>query len=118
MRLKECVSNEEYGIYYYPQVIRTNSNLPFFVASPKLFALMNDGNNSSFMPKTVVQEIGGKRVTVRKIEMNGKEIQVVKLGDIADVKVGLQTGDNQAYLFQNPDARGIIAVLRMLEGIC
>ena len=105
--VKECVSNEEYGIYYYPQgLIRTNSNLPFFVASPKLFALMNDSNDPSCMPKTINQEIGGKRVKVRKIEMNGKEIQVVKLGDIADVKVGLQTGDNQAYLFQNPDARG------------
>ena len=105
--VKECVSNEEYGIYYYPQgLIRTNSNLPFFVASPKLFALMNDSNDPSCMPKTINQQIGGKRLKVRKIEMNGKEIQVVKLGDIADVKVGLQTGDNQAYLFQNPDARG------------
>ncbi|MEA5480389.1 hypothetical protein VB774_22375 [Pseudanabaena galeata UHCC 0370] len=105
--VRDCVSNEEYGIYYYPQgLIRTNSNLPFFVASPKLFALMNDSNDPSCMPKTVEQEIGGKRVKVRKIEMNGKEIQVVKLGDIADVKQGLATGDNQAYLFQNPDARG------------
>ncbi|MFN8904661.1 MAG: hypothetical protein ACK5X7_07530, partial [Pseudanabaena sp.] len=105
--VKECVSNEEYGIYYYRQgLIRTNSNLPFFVASPKLFALMNDSNDPSCMPKTINQQIGGKRLKVRKIEMNGKEIQVVKLGDIADVKVGLQTGDNQAYLFQNPDARG------------
>ncbi|CAH2574787.1 putative adenine-specific methylase MJECS02 [Planktothrix rubescens] len=105
--VKECVSNEEYGIYYYPQgLIRTNSNLPFFVASPKLFALMNDSNDPDCLPKTIVQEIGGKRLTVRKIEMNRKEIQVVKLGDIADVKQGLATGDNQAYLFQNPAARG------------
>jgi hypothetical protein len=105
--VKECVSNEEFGIYYYPQgLIRTNNNLPFFVASPKLFVLMNDSNDPSCMPKTINQEIGGKMLKVRKIEMNGKEIQVVKLGDIADVKVGLQTGDNQAYLFQNPDARG------------
>ena len=105
--VRDCVSNEEYGIYYYPQgLIRTNSNLPFFVATPKLFALMNDSNDPDRMPKTINQEIGGKMLKVRKIEMNGKEIQVVKLGDIADVKVGLQTGDNQAYLFQNPDARG------------
>jgi hypothetical protein len=105
--VKECVSNEEYAIYYYSQsLIKTNSNLPFFVASPKLFALMNDCNDPSCMPKTINQEIGGKMLKVRKIEMNGKEIHVVKLGDIADVKVGLQTGDNQAYLFQNPDARG------------
>jgi hypothetical protein len=34
---------QKYAIYYYPQaLIRTNSNLPFFVASPKLFAFQND----------------------------------------------------------------------------
>jgi hypothetical protein len=34
-----CVSNEEYAIYYYPQaLIKTNSNLPFFVASPFNFS--------------------------------------------------------------------------------
>ena len=38
--------------------------------------------------------------------MNGKKIKIVKLGDIADVKQGLATGDNNAYLFQKPEARG------------
>jgi type I restriction-modification system DNA methylase subunit/DNA polymerase IIIc chi subunit len=100
----QSISNSEYAIYYYPQfLIKTNSNLPFFVASPKLFALMNDSSKDL---KRENKEIGGKTVSVRKIEINGKEIEVVKLGDIADVKVGLQTGDNVAYLFQNPDARG------------
>lgn len=100
----QSVSNEEYAIYYYPQaLIKTNSNLPFFVASPKLFALMNDSGKDL---KKELKEIGGKKVQVRKIPMNGKEIEVVKLGDIADVKVGLQTGDNNAYLYQNPEARG------------
>ena len=99
-----CVSNEEYAIYYYPQsLIRTNSNLPFFVANPKLFALMND---SSTDLKKEIKEIGGKNVRVRTITMNNKEIEVVKLGDIADVKQGLATGDNDAYLFQNPESRG------------
>jgi hypothetical protein len=98
------ISNEEYAIYYYPQaLIKTNSNLPFFVASPKLFALMNDSGKDL---KKELKKIGGKQTQVRKILMNGKEIEVVKLGDIADVKVGLQTGDNQAYLYQNPEARG------------
>jgi len=101
---KANISNEEYAIYYYPQaLIKTNSNLPFFVASPKLFALMNDSGKDL---KKELKKIGGKQIQVRKIPMNGKEIEVVKLGDIADVKVGLQTGDNQAYLFQNPEARG------------
>ena len=102
-----CVSNEEYAIYYYPQsLIRTYNNLPFFVASPKLFALMNDGNDQTRKPQTEIQTIGGKQVNVRTIVINRNEIQLVKLGDIADVKQGLATGDNDAYLFQNPDARG------------
>src|SRR5690606_2009689 len=101
------VSNEEYAIYYYPQaLIRTNSNLPFFVASPKLFALMNDGNDKTNAPKTVMKELNGKHLQVRQISINNRAIEVVKLGEIADVKQGLATGDNQAYLFQNPDARG------------
>lgn len=101
---RKNISNEEYAIYYYPQaLIQTSSNLPFFVASPKLFALMNDSGKGL---KREVRNIGGRQVQVRTIMMNGKEIEVVKLGDIAEVKVGLQTGDNNAYLFQNPDARG------------
>lgn len=101
---KKNISNEEYAVYYYPQaLINTSSNLPFFVASPKLFALMNDSSKDL---KREARTIGGKHVQVRKIRMNGKEIEVVKLGEIAEVKQGLATGDNNAYLFQNPDARG------------
>ena len=95
-------SSPEYALYRYPQnLIRTNSNIPFFVASPKLFALMNDIN-----APVEYREIDGKRVPVRTVEMNGQPIELTKLGDIAEVKVGLQTGDNDAYLFQNPAARG------------
>lgn len=110
---KKNSSNEEYAIYYYPQsLIKTNSNLPFFVASPKLFALMNDSGKGL---KKELKEIGGKQVQMRKIPMNGKEIEVVKLGDIAEVKQGLATGDNNAYLFQNPDARGNYRSIRDYE---
>ncbi len=102
--VKANISNEEFAIYYYPQaLIKTNSNLPFFVASPKLFALMNDSGKDL---KKELKSIGGKDVLVRKIQLNDHEVEVVKLGDIADVKQGLATGDNQAYLYQNPDARG------------
>ncbi|MDP3850823.1 MAG: hypothetical protein Q8Q59_09985 [Luteolibacter sp.] len=87
---RATISNQTYAIYHYRQnLIQTNLNLPFFVASPKLFALMNDTtaqvNNES---------IGGKYVPVRKISFNGNEVQLVKLGDIAEVKQGLATGDN------------------------
>jgi hypothetical protein len=104
---KKSISNSEYAIYYYPQqLIKTNSNLPFFVASPKLFALMNDGNDPQNKPKTTLKTINNKQIQIRTIKLNGKDIEVVKLGNVADVNVGLQTGDNDSYLFQNPNARG------------
>ncbi|MCE5346718.1 MAG: hypothetical protein LLG13_10590 [Bacteroidales bacterium] len=101
------VSTPEFAIYSYPQkLILSNSNLPFFVASPKLFALMNDGNDPDNKPVTELREIDGKQVQVRKILINDTEIEVVKLGDIAEVRQGLATGDNPSYLFQKPEARG------------
>jgi hypothetical protein len=100
-------SSEEYAIYTYTQnLINTNSDLPFFVASPKLFAFMNDNNDETNRVKTKKKDINGKQVQVRHIPINGKEIPVVKLGKIAEVKQGLATGDNKAYLYQNPQARG------------
>ena len=99
---RQNVTNQTYAIYHYRQsLIRTNTNLPFFVASPKLFSLMND----TIAPVNH-EIIGGKRVAVRTVQLNGKNVRLVKLGAIAEVKVGLQTGDNDAYIFQNPNARG------------
>ena len=99
---RQNVSNQTYAIYHYRQsLIETNSNLPFFVASPKLFALMNDQT-----APVSHEDIGGKQVPVRTISINGRDVRLTKLGDIAEVKQGLATGDNDAYLFQNPNARG------------
>jgi hypothetical protein len=89
------ISNEEYAIYYYPQsLIKTNSNLPFFVASPKLFSLMND---SSIDLKKEYKEIGGKKVQVRKIPLNGKEIEVVKLGNVEKIAKGMDSHINYVF---------------------
>lgn len=94
-------SNTEYAIYYYPQnLIKTCSNLPFFVASPKLFAFMNDSVKTKWL------NVGGYKTDVRFININNKKIKVIKLEQVADVKQGLATGDNQSYLFQNPEVRG------------
>lgn len=99
---RQNASNQTYAIYHYRQsLIATNSNLPFFVASPKLFALMNDTT-----APVSGESIGGKRVPVRTVTINGSAVRLVKLGDIAEVKQGLATGDNGSYLFQNPQARG------------
>ena len=95
-------STPVYAVYNYEQrLININSNNPIFVGSPKLFALMQDVN-----VKTIEKEIGGKIIKVRQINLNGKEAELIRFGDIADVKQGLATGDNWAYLYQNPEARG------------
>ena len=52
------------------------------------------------------ETLDGKQVPIRSVPFNGRDVRLAKLGDIAEVKVGLQTGDNDAYLFQNPEARG------------
>lgn len=97
-------STEEFAVYTYPQnLIETNTNHPFFVASPKLFALMNDNGKGL---KKEWKNIQGKQVCVRTIRINGKEIEILKLGEIADINQGLATGDNNTYLFQNIQARG------------
>jgi hypothetical protein len=99
---RQNISNQTYAIYHYRQsLIHTNTDMPFFVASPKLFVLMN---NTTVPIQN--EDIGGKQVPVRSISFNGKTVRLVKIEDMAEVKVGLQTGDNDSYLFQNPEARG------------
>ncbi len=99
---RQNVSNQTYAIYHYRQsLIRTNSNLPFFVASPKLFTLMNDTNASASQ-----ESLGSKNLIVRSIAFNGSKIRLVQLSGIAEVQQGLSTGDNDSYLFQNSEARG------------
>ncbi|MFA5033255.1 MAG: Eco57I restriction-modification methylase domain-containing protein [bacterium] len=95
-------STSKFAVYEYNQdLIKTNSNLPIFVGSPKLFALMDDTTC-----QTIEKEIGGKKIKVRQLKFNNKNFELVRFGDVADVRVGLQTGDNKFYLFQNPEARG------------
>lgn len=96
------ISTPEYAIYNYPQtLIKTNTNLPFFVASPKLFSLLNDKTS-----RKMEISIGDKTIEANVISVNSSTLNVVKLKNIASVKQGLATGDNKNYLFQNQDARG------------
>lgn len=97
------VINDEYAIYKYPQLlIRNCSRIPFFVASPKLFELMNDVHPVRKCSIIIKDRPNSYRVN----NVNGIEMSFFKLGDISDVKQGLATGDNGAYFFQNPLARG------------
>lgn len=96
----------DYAVYAYPQsLIATNSHLPIFVASPKLFGLMNDSTAAS-QKHALNPEEPEKTITLRIIDMNDKTLSLVKFGEIAEVRQGLATGDNDYYIFQNPEARG------------
>ena len=98
--------NERYAVYKYPQqLIITNSNLPIFTASPKVFALMNDSTCDK-EKRTMQAEDNDKEIEVRKIKLNDREVELVRFGDVAEVKQGLATGDNQYYLYQKPEAHG------------
>jgi hypothetical protein len=98
--------NTTYAVYQYSQsLIFTNSSHPIFVASPKLFMLMND-TNCATETKIIGKNENYKEIQVRKIKFNDRETELVRFEDIADVKQGLATGDNEYYLYQNPEARG------------
>lgn len=104
-------SNFEYAIFTYKQtLIKTNSNIPFFVASPKLFALMNDSGNEL---KIEIKEIRGKYIQVRNVKFNESKLILTRLGDeyarigklkkwnnqgIAKVVSGIKSGSNHKYL--------------------
>ena len=96
--------------YRYPQkLIPLFSSIPFFIGSPKLYRLMND----TTVP-VVEKEIGESkkiRAKVRQVKFNGKAVELVRFGDIAEVRVGLQTSDNPYYLCKAPGARGSYEVI-------
>ncbi|MBA4407836.1 MAG: putative DNA binding domain-containing protein [Bacteroidota bacterium] len=96
----------QFAVYNYHQnLLNTNSNKPIIVGSPKLFLLMND---TTCLKVTKQIGAGGtsQEAEIRKIDFNGKEIELVRFGDMAEVRQGLATGDNHYYLYQNPEARG------------
>lgn len=105
------VSEDDYAVYQYPQsLIQINSNLPVFVGCPKLFRLTQD-----LACRVEERQIAGKRVPVRFIDFNGKELEIVRFGDVADVRQGLATADNWTYLFQNPSARGTYTNIELFK---
>ena len=72
------------------------------MASPKLFELLNDKNPL----KKCSEYVNDNPVSCRVNLINEHQVSFYKLGDVSDVKVGLQTGDNPAYLYQDINARG------------
>lgn len=102
---RNSVNTEEYAIYYYPQsLIYLNAHVPFFVASPKLFMVMQNLNTN-----IVDKQVGDKKATdarVRQISINGKTIEVVRFGDLASSPHGISTGNNKRYVRSLPNTRG------------
>ena len=107
-------SNIEFAIYYYPQsLIATNSNLPFFVASPKLFCFMNDKNQ-------IISHSNIAKITF-EVLINGKQFVSYYLGDdytgsghtrdwnnigILKTISGIKTGDNDKFIYKTEKGRG------------
>ncbi|NMX21930.1 hypothetical protein C5S30_05770 [ANME-1 cluster archaeon GoMg4] len=90
------ISDKEKAIYAYrQQIIKKFSNLSFFIASPKLFAVMDDTTS-----------VSSGNPPVMKVDFNGKEIELMKFGDIAEVKRGLDTGDHKRCLKKKTHEKG------------
>ena len=107
------ISNEEYAIYNYEQkLIKICSNLPFFVASPKLFNLMNDKQDD--VEKGVFR-LNGIQKSYHCSSINGNKIKLVNFGAISQTMQGLATGDNDAYMYQYPEARGTYRDINLFE---
>ncbi len=79
-------SSTEYAIYTYPQnLININSNLPFFVASPKLFVFQKTKHGKGFVQ--FGDEYSGM----------GKSKKWLNIG-LFKVVSGIKTGSNKKYL--------------------
>ena len=113
-------SDREMAIFAYRQkLIPRFSNHSFFIASPKLFRLMRDVGNlrtdsrrqprqQSFMPEPeqvdFLDHISGPPVYA--VDFNGKELELMKLGDVADVIHGLTTGRTREFIYSRPETYG------------
>jgi hypothetical protein len=105
---RQNVANQTYAIYHYRQsLILTNSNIPFFVASPKLFALTRDVENDSRITEENLPNVAFD------VSLNGRDFSVFKMGDqytgtgrtrrwlnrgLFQIMSGIKTGGNAKYL--------------------
>lgn len=105
---KETVSNYVYAINYYCQnSIKANSNIPFFVADPSLFVLLND--TSSPLDNEIASN-SKKSINPRIIKINGISLRIVKLGNIAENLGGVKTYDNSRFIKSSKGTSGYEAI--------
>jgi len=104
-KLAKSKPTKQYAVYNYEQsIIEYSSNIPFFIGSPKLFSFMQDVNIDTILKNFTTNE--SHEINTRQISINGNNVEMVKLGDISEIKQGLETADNQYYLRQFPNIRG------------
>ncbi len=116
LKLHDLIGNgtEEFAVYSYPQgLIERNSNIPFFVGSPKLFAVTFDDEKNP--EKREIGDKGKKKVDVRKIRLNGNANQLVRFGSMGEVVGGVMTSDNASYLRVAPDTKRIRSDYELID---
>jgi hypothetical protein len=112
LRVEELVgeSTVEYGVYEYGQeLLFKNDKLPIFAATPIVFAVMVNINCQK--RKDSVGDKIKKEVDVRAVDLNGKTIEVIRFGDIADSPHGISTGDNKKYVRVLSGTKGSYPIL-------
>jgi hypothetical protein len=108
---KTSISTFDFSIYQYDQnIIHSNTNIPFFVASPKLFNILKDIEPLT-ISKIIFNNNEESSIPARQIENNANLLSVFKLSDISGVKHGLTSGDNYSYIFKSEKARGTYQIV-------
>lgn len=92
--LKKQILSARYS--YKQNFIKTYSNLTFFIASPNLYKLMNDKNVN--VSQKLIGTIQKDTFLIKNIDFNVSNLEIIRFGDIAEIKQGLATGDNKYYL--------------------
>ena len=85
-------------------ILSTFSRVPIFEGWPSLFKFMQDVFPSILPTKKLPRFDGNAKKEVRVAKIKGKEF--VKLREIADVRVGLQSGDNKRFYRVAKGAKG------------
>ncbi len=102
--------NERYAVYEYSQsLIQSCSDLPIFTACSNLFTIMNDETCQKEERKLRVttHEI---EISVRKIQMNNREVEIIRFDNFAEVNQGISTGQNSYYIRRTTEGEGYSAV--------
>lgn len=95
------------GRYEYPLGLPfRNTNLPFFHSCPKIFKLSWDVDD--FAPKGMIGQATEwkNNILITTININGNDVVLAKLSEIATIRQGCGTADDNYYLRKTEDARG------------